>query len=122
MTKIGYWCLFIVFEELSNKDGAKESPSSWFLFRLAGVLKFKAFVWKKVSWTSIAADDAGTLSEAFVAIKNFSFHSCRDKESALHSTKTSLSMTVVVIEGVTKAVVVDLATYNSPGTTSFLDA
>jgi hypothetical protein len=84
------------------------------------VLKLRAFVLKKVYRTSIADAEAGASSDAFVAIKNLLFHSCNNKERALHSIMTSLSITDDVIEGVTKAVEDDLQTYSSPGGYYFL--
>ena len=70
----------------------------------------RALVRKKVLCTSIAALDAGMSSEAAVARRNFSFHSGKDNVSVFQLVRTSSSITEVVIEGVTKAVVADLAT------------
>jgi hypothetical protein len=58
----------------------------------------------------MAAKVAGTLLEAAVAIKNFSFQAGSNRESVLQVFKTSSSMTSVEIDGVTKAVVEDFAT------------
>ena len=57
----------------------------------------------------MAAEDAGSSSEAAVAMKNFSFHVERERMRVLHDAKTPSSMTSVVIDGVTKAVVEDFA-------------
>jgi hypothetical protein len=65
----------------------------------------------KVSWISIAAVDAGMSSAADeVIMMNFPFHSGSDRRSELNSFNTSLSMTLSMIDGVTEAVVADLAT------------
>jgi hypothetical protein len=67
-------------------------------------LKFKALVLKNSSWSLMAAVDAGTLSEADVAKKKFSFQSGRVRESDFHFDKTSGSSTEPPSEGRINAV------------------
>jgi hypothetical protein len=62
----------------------------------------------------MAAEEARTLSDA-AAAKKILFHLGSDKVSVLQGARMSSSITLVVIKGVTKAVVMDLTTYMSPG-------
>jgi hypothetical protein len=57
----------------------------------------------------IAAEEAGISSEAAVAMKNFSFYSGSERVRDIQVVRAFSLITLVVIEGVTKAVIVDFA-------------